>query len=176
MSNANTSPTFKWVTKQECLGVIKIDADIKYHTNDLRGIYGFFINNDCVYVGRSQAIYGRIFDSDGYLAILRKMSIKFKETKEIKYQEEIIPNRLFDAIIAKEQISIKILERVPCEFVDYSKDMQRLASAEYKQIDFYQNKGQCLDQLPDGRNMNFDIWKKKSDEVKNKQRIIHEIG
>lgn len=23
MSNANTSPTFKWVTKQECLGVIK---------------------------------------------------------------------------------------------------------------------------------------------------------
>ncbi|MER2175433.1 MAG: hypothetical protein ABS911_12205 [Carnobacterium sp.] len=166
MCKANTNPTFIWVTKQEGLGVIKIDADIKDHTKGLRGIYGFFINNTCIYVGRSQSIYGRIFDNDGYLAILRAMSIKFKETKEIKYQEKPIPNYLFDAIIAKEQISIKILERVPCQFDNYSKDMQRLASAEYKQIDCYQKKGQCLNQLPDGSNMPLGIWESKSFEAK----------
>ena len=36
--------------------------------------------------------------------------------------------------------------------------MHRLASAEYNHIRKYQELNQCLEQLPDGRNMNKDVW------------------
>lgn len=55
-------------------------------------------------------------------------------------------------------IEIKVLEEVKCQYDDYYKDMQRLAFAEYYHISKYQELNQCLEQLPDGRNMDKDVW------------------
>ena len=65
-----------------------------------------------------------------------------------------------------QKVYIKLLEEVPyekgnCTEADYNRDMQRLASAEYKYIDFYQNKGECLWQLPEGKHLSYKEWCKK---------------
>lgn len=153
----NKNPTLVWVKEQESEGTIKIDSDIKDHTKETRGIYGFFIEDTCIYVGRSQSIYGRIFDAKGYLA-----SLKFNvDNKEFQNEEQSISNDLFEAIKNGKQISVKILERVPLQRDNYSKDMQRLASAECKYIDSYQENNHCLNQLPDGKNMAVVDWNLK---------------
>lgn len=70
------------------------------------------------------------------------------------------------AIEKGQTVCIELLEEVPynkgnCTETDYNRDMQRLASAECKHIDFYQNKGECLWQLPEGKHLSFDEWRKK---------------
>lgn len=153
----NTNPTLMWAKEQEFEGTINIDADIKDHTKETRGIYGFFIEDTCIYVGRSQSVYGRIFDAKGYLANL-KLTV---DNKGFQHEEKSISNDLFDAFQKGEKISIKILERVPLQRDNHSKDMQRLASAECKHIDYYQKNNHCLNQLPDGKNMTVDKWNLK---------------
>lgn len=56
-----------------------------------------------------------------------------------------------------ETIHIKILQEVDLAG-DYYKDMQRLASAECRFIDYYQNLNQCLEQIPEGTTMTEKEW------------------
>ena len=52
-------------------------------------------------------------------------------------------------------------------FDDYYKDIHRLAFAEYNHIRKYQELNQCLEQLPDGRNMNKDVsWEQSAKHYK----------
>ena len=56
------------------------------------------------------------------------------------------------------RIEVEILERVPFRYKNYAVDLQRLASRENFWIDCFQNRGECLEQLPAGNNLDFDTW------------------
>lgn len=97
-------------------------------------------------------MYSRMFSDNGHLVRIRKG----KHTNP----------KLNEAIEKGQTVCIELLEEVPynkgnCTETDYNRDMQRLASAECKHIDFYQNKGECLWQLPEGKHLSFDEWRKK---------------
>ena len=57
--------------------------------------------------------------------------------------------------------------KVKCQYDDYYKDMQRLVFAEYYHISRYQELNQCLEQLPDGSNMDEKVWKIERDKMHN---------
>lgn len=163
MSKFNTNQTFIWLKEQERIGNIKIDVDIKNTENPIRGIYGIFIEDTCIYIGRAISIYGRLFDGNGHLAKLKYIV----EKDQIENEKNFVPITLFQAMKDGKQVSIKILERVPLQLDNYNKDMHRLAYAENKYIDYYQQKDQCLNQLPDGNNMKKSAW-----QVEVKQKSI----
>ena len=93
-----------------------------------------------------------MFMNDGHIVAIRK-GIHFNP-------------QLNQALRQGKKIVIEVLEEVPynkgdCSIEDYNRDMQRLASAEYKYIDFYQNNGECLWQLPEGKHLSYKEWCKK---------------
>lgn len=145
----NRNLTYKW-WKKEMVNKIVVSKEILDCKNPIRGIYGIFIREKediyCAYVGRANNIYRRFFSDDGHLVEIKK-SGKCKNKKMM----EALTN---EAAI----IEIKVLEEVKCQYDDYNKDMQRLAFAEYYHISKYQELNQCLEQLPDGRNMDKDDW------------------
>ncbi|MBX4266216.1 hypothetical protein [Clostridium estertheticum] len=155
----NTNKSLAWSENQNKLFV---EDRIKDASNQVRGIYGIFVKDkdkeeECVYVGRSVSIYGRIF-SQGHMPNSRDEITK-KRTSQ----------RLLNAIDDEnvEKIEIRILEEVEFKFDNYYKDMQRLASAENYYIDLYQNKSQCLEQVPDGKNTSEKDW----ESMKNQESI-----
>ncbi len=107
---------------------------------EIRGIYGILLleNNSekCLYVGRSNSIYSRLFSGDCHIAAMRNGSHI---------------NSVNNAILNGCKIHIKVLEIVPLLNDHPAKDAQRLASRENYYIDFYQEKNQCLEQYPEGR-------------------------
>lgn len=132
---------------------IFVDEKIKDPRNPIRGVYGIFIqddnkNSECAYIGRSDSIYGRIFDSNGHISMLKN-----KNHYASKLNKAMVDDN--------KTIYIKILQEVPFIFDNYYKDVHRLAFAEYYWISFYQEINQCLEQLPEGKNISEDDWIKK---------------
>ena len=154
MSVQNRNQTVEWCRQPQ--SHITLDNRLLQFDPPVRGIYGIFIEDKekekCVYVGKAENLYNRMFKSDGHIVAIRK-GIHF------------IP-QLNQAVEQGQDITIKVLQVVPynkgdCSIEDYNRDMQSLASAEYHHIDFYQNKGECLWQLPEGKHLSFDEWCKK---------------
>ena len=151
MSVQNRNQTVEWCRQPQ--SHITLDNRLLQFDPPVRGIYGIFIEDKgqkkCVYVGKAENLYNRMFKSDGHIVAIRK-GIHF------------IP-QLNQAVEQGKEIVIEVLEEVPSIKGDYTEaayncDMQRLASAEYKHIDFYQKKGECLWQLPEGKHLSFDEW------------------
>ena len=145
----NVNHTLKWFNTEQ-KNKILIEQQILDCNKPIRGVYGIFIVNGteerCAYVGRATNIYARMFTGDdAHLVKLRK---------EICENQEINNAMRND----KEKIKIKVLDKVPCLYDNYNKDMQRLASKESYHIDYFQNLNQCLEQRPDGGNMKEEIW------------------
>ena len=149
MSVQNRNQTVEWCRQQS---YITLDNRLLQFDPPVRGIYGIFIEDKgqkkCVYVGKAENLYNRMFKSDGHIVNIKK-GIHFNS--QLKQGQNII---------------IEVLEEVPynkgdCSIEDYNRDMQSLASAEYHHKDFYQNKGECLWQLPEGKHLSFDEWCKK---------------
>ena len=149
MSVQNRNQTVEWCRQQS---YITLDNRLLQFDPPVRGIYGIFIEDKgqkkCVYVGKAENLYNRMFKSDGHIVNIKK-GIHFNS--QLKQGQNII---------------IEVLEEVPynkgdCSIEDYNRDMQSLASAEYHHIDFYQKKGECLWQLPEGKHLSFDEWCKK---------------
>ena len=161
----NTNASVKWLHKKKN---ISIDERIEDINNPVRGIYGIFIKDKskrdekkrCVYVGRSNSIYGRMFDSkNGHVAMIKEKQHFIPELNEASDNENI-------------KVFIKILEEVPLEFDNYYKDMQRLASAENYHINKYQGMDQCLNQVPEGCKMTKEYWKSMKYKNSNKQTSV----
>ena len=153
MSVQNKNQTVEWCLQQK---YITLDNRLLQFDPPVRGIYGIFIKDKgqkkCVYVGKAENLYNRMFKSDGHIVNIKK-GIHFN-------------SQLKQALEQGQKIIIEVLEEVPSIKGDYTEaayncDMQRLASAEYKHIDFYQKKGECLWQLPEGKHLSFDEWCKK---------------
>lgn len=143
----NKNETLKWVQEQVNNRVI-VDERMKDTKGCTRGVYGIFVNDGidekCVYVGKTDNFYWRMFKGSGHICRMRKGNHFIKEL-----------NNLTEA----SKITFKILKEVPFLYDDYHKDMQRLASAENYYIDKYQNMNQCLNQVPEGTKMTEDEWK-----------------
>lgn len=147
----NKNLTYKW-WKNTMADKIVIEKKILDWENPIRGIYGIFTRENeavyCAYVGRANNIYNRFFSSKGnpgHLVKIKNNNYKNEKVKQALEKKAVI-------------IEIKVLEEVKCQYDDYYKDMHRLAFAEYNHIRKYQELNQCLEQLPDGRNMNKDVW------------------
>ena len=56
------------------------------------------------------------------------------------------------------RIEIEILEKVPFSYKNCAVDLQRLASREIFWVNCFQERGECLEQLPAGNNLDFDTW------------------
>ena len=154
MSVQNRNQTVEWCRQQS--SNITLDNRLLQFDPPVRGIYGIFIEDKgqtkCVYVGKAENLYSRMFMNDGHIVAIRK-GIHFNP-------------QLNQALEQGKKIIIEVLEEVPynkgdCSIEDYNRDMQSLAFAEYKHINFYQNKGECLWQLPEGKHLSFDEWCKK---------------
>ncbi|MEL5898314.1 hypothetical protein AAGC94_09570 [Clostridium sporogenes] len=145
----NQNDTLKWLYNK-MKDKIFVEEQILDYENPIRGVYGIFVTDDieerCVYVGRATNIYNRIFcGASAHLVKLRK------EICENQKINNAMKNK-------KEKIEIRVLAKVPCLYDNYNKDMQRLASKESYYIDYFQGLNQCLEQRPDGRNMEEKIW------------------
>ena len=155
MSVQNKNQTVEWCLQQK---YIKLDNRLLQFDPPVRGIYGIFIKDKgqekCVYVGKAENLYNRMFKSDGHIVNIKK-GIHFN-------------SQLKQALEQGQEIIIEVLKEVPYKkgdisIEDYNRDMQNLASAEYYYIDFYQKMGECLWQLPEGKHLSFDEWCKKKE-------------
>lgn len=158
----NRNLTHKW-WNEEMENKIVIAKEILDWENPIRGIYGIFIREKediyCAYVGRANNIYRRFFSSSGenpgHLAKIKDGNCTNEKVKQALENKAAI-------------IEIKVLEEVKCQYDVYHKDMQRLAFAEYYHISKYQELNQCLEQLPDGSNMNQKVWEAEFEKKHNK--------
>jgi len=147
---------------------IVVDPRIKrFGDETIRGVYGFFVNDVCVYIGKSESIYERMFCANGHLTGLR-LNLTGKAVGE----ERPLQLTLIRAVKENEPIEVKIKE-VALYFDDYSRDMQRLASVENNWIDDYQEQGQCLSQLPAGKLLKRSTWEEKK-RVKEEEEERHD--
>lgn len=146
----NKNQTVEWV-HHEMQDKIIVDEDILNYEKRLSGIYGIFItdkNNQeiCAYVGRSANIYRRFFSGvNAHLVKIRNGECSNNAINKALQNEE-------------DKIVIKVLDSDVYQYDDYVLDMQRMASRECYYIDYYQQKNQCLEQLPDGSNMDKSKW------------------
>lgn len=109
---------------------------------ELRGIYGFFVDGRCEYIGRSYSIYARLFRGNCHI-------------RNLKYHEQIngdYLNIIYQGIESGALVEIKVLEAIPYDpNMHPAKNAQQLASRECAYIDQYQAADQCLHQYPEGR-------------------------
>lgn len=66
------------------------------------------------------------------------------------------------------RIEIRLIESVEYKFDNYYKDAQRLASRENHWIDEYQEKNQCLEQVPEGKRPSIESWERQKEKYKNR--------
>lgn len=148
----NKNKTIMWL--QTNSNHILVQNNILDYNQKIRGIYGIFVEGNtkhCVYVGKSNNIYKRMFGGHGHI------------TKLIKgiHTNSVLKGAMgSDPLYQK--IYVEVLKEVPYQFDNYYKDMQRLASAENYYIDYYQDLDQCLHQVPEGTAMNKTSWKQKN--------------
>lgn len=108
------------------------------------GVYGFFAIKDeveeCFYIGKATNMAGRILGaSDGHVYMyLQQNMTKF------------VPGKIDEYIKRGYRIEVRILEQIDYRDTSFSKAAHRLALAELQKIVEYQEKGQCLDQRPEG--------------------------
>lgn len=148
----NKNQSFNWI-QQSAKTKVFVDEKIKDVSNPIRGVYGIFIQDkngksECAYIGRADSIYGRMFYSNGHISMLKNKN---------HYASKL--NKSMDD--DTKTIHIKILQEVPLILDNYHKDTHRLAFAEYYWISFYQEIDQCLEQLPEGKNISEADWTKK---------------
>ncbi len=108
----------------------------KILNSEIRGVYGFFVGDECVYVGRSYSIYARLFK--GPNCHIKKIIVG-----------EHVP-KILAAMAEGQKVSVQVLIEVDKKNDHPAKDAQRLASAECYWIDYYQALDQCLEQYPQG--------------------------
>lgn len=120
----------------------------------IRGIYGIFSKKDdekiCLYIGRSYSIVDRLLGSSGHITMYNNDNY-----------EKLVPKLILDSINNGCCITIEILEVVEYKGDNYYRDMQRLAYAEIRLIEEYQEKKECLKQLPEGTWISKDKWNKR---------------
>lgn len=108
------------------------------------GVYGVFAKNSseefCFYIGKTTNMCSRLLDSSNGHIHLYLYNRKNK----------LVPRVISELIKQGYEIDIRILEEVNYEDTSFSRAAHRLALAELNQIVKYQNKEQCLDQLPEG--------------------------
>ena len=126
-------------------GIIIPDIlDIQTSGEVVVGVYGFFAIKDeveeCFYIGKATNMAGRILGaSDGhvYMYLQRNMT-------------KFVPEKIDEYIKRGYRIEVRILEQIDYHDTSFSKAAHRLALAELQKIVEYQEKGQCLDQRPEG--------------------------
>ena len=154
----NKNDTYKWWQNKKRHKIYIDDAIINWK-KPIRGIYGIFVCKDsreyCAYVGKSTNIYARFFSDSGHLVNIKNENCENKAINETLQDYKSI-------------IKIKLLEEVICQYDNYYKDMQRLALAENYYISKYQELNQCLEQLPDGSNMDKSTWEQEAKKFLNK--------
>lgn len=120
----------------------------------IRGVYGIFSEKDdkkiCLYIGRSYSIANRLFGSYGHITMYNNNNY-----------EKLVPKLILDNINIGCCIAIEILEVVEYKGDNYYRDMQRLAYAEIRLIEEYQQRKECLWQLPEGTWISEDNWNKR---------------
>lgn len=131
----NRNQNIRWARENG----IRVEGKIM-ENRDIRGIYGIFVQEECVYVGRSNNIYSRIFMAKGHI-------------QKIRYKQHV--RKLLLGIEAHKEISIKVLEEVLLIGDHKAKDAQRLNSRECYWIDYFQAKDECLEQFPEG------VWNRR---------------
>ncbi len=133
------------ITYKEVDDLAEICIDDSVYTCP-RGIYGIFIIKDdsevCAYVGKSEQVQCRVETHKAYI-------------ENGSHAVDSL-NKAYNDSNAK--IKITVLEKVPYEFDNYYKDAQRLASAENRWIDKYQEENQCLEQVPEGKRPSKEKW------------------
>lgn len=136
---------------QEYKDKIILDENIEKQPNGNRGVYGLFIIENglekCAYIGRSEIVSSRITDH------LYKIIDGNHASKQLN-----------SAFLDKEsRILCKFVEPVEYCFDNYYMDAQRLASRECHWIDEYQKKGECLEQVPEGRRPDMNWWNRQAE-------------
>ena len=141
--------TLKWII--ENMGnKITINERITNASEPVIGIYGIFVKENveeyCAYVGRSNNVYRRMFSGD--------------DAHIVKLKKGICENTVINEAMNNDakMIIVKLLESVQYDYKNYNVDMQKLASRENYWIDYYQKLNQCLEQRPDGSNMEYYVW------------------
>lgn len=137
-NRVRTISTKAWY--EEYKDIIKIESDIL--EGEKRGVYAFFVNDECIYIGKAINIESRIFE---HLTKLKWLSLNIS-LKDIP-EHIIVLKKAFDD---GEKIEVKILDIVEYKYDNYYRDLHRLAFREYSRIEEYQEKGQCLNQYPEG--------------------------
>lgn len=70
------------------------------------------------------------------------------------------------------RVEIRLIESVEYKFDNYYKDAQRLASRENHWIDEYQEKNQCLEQVPEGKRPSIENWERLKKQCKNESNDL----
>lgn len=125
---------------------IYIPDDLANNKN-IVGIYKIFAkkNNShiCLYIGKSTNISYRLLGSgEGHIYLYLKNNLS-----------KLVPCLLDRYIKKGYEIEIEINE-IDYRDTSFSRAAHRLAYAEISEIVKYQNKGQCLEQMPEGIGMN----------------------
>ena len=142
----NRNETLKWIQDQTN-GII-VDERMKDSERRIRGVYGIFVSDGveekCVYVGKTDSFYSRMFVGNGHICRLIRGNHFIKE---------------LNTVLGLKKIIFKVLEEVPFLYDYYHKDIQRLATAENHYIDKYQSMNQSLNQVPEGTKVTEVEWK-----------------
>lgn len=137
-NRVRTIETGKWCEIYKSKIIIEQDILEK----DIRGVYGFFIEDKCIYIGKGINIKDRVYDHLSKLKWLcYDIELKDVPTHITELKEAFDDNKI---------INVKVLEIVDYEYENYNRDLHHLAFREYYHIEEYQKKGQCLNQYPEG--------------------------
>ena len=110
------------------------------------GVYGFFAikgtKKYCFYIGKSTNITSRLLKSgSGHVSNYLNGNNK-----------KLVPRKIEEMLHLKDvdKIEVKILQEIDYRSEKFTIAAHRLALAELQEIVKYQEKGQCLEQLPEG--------------------------
>lgn len=141
----------------KCVG-ITLPEDL-LSENNIVGIYEFFRvkghEEQCFYVGKSTDIAYRLLGaSRGHIHMYLKNDLS-----------KIVPRKIKEYREQGYEIQVKII-KVNYDDISFSRAAHRLALCELQEIVKYQEKGQCLFQLPEGIGKNEEKFWEKNYHVK----------
>ena len=150
-----TIATEKWVEENKN----KIFIEDRIMKEDIRGVYSFWVDDECVYVGKGINIRSRVYEHLNGVK-WKYFNIKMKECPE---HIEV----LSDAFKNGKKIYVKVEDEVEYKYDNYYRDLHRLAYCEYRHIEEYQEKGWCLHQSPEGsfNNAEYEGWLEHSNNI-----------
>ncbi|MEG0416328.1 MAG: hypothetical protein RR565_09345 [Erysipelothrix sp.] len=107
-------------------------------------VYGFFAvksgKKECFYIGKTTSLWSRMLDS-GSGHVHNYLN---------GYISKLVPNKINFYIDSGYEVHVEVLEEVDYHDTSFSRATHRLSYAELKHIIKYQEKGECLDQRPEG--------------------------